>query len=234
MRYIMELCSVGKLDVVAIRAMLEKNEETETLEKLITAVLAYLEQYGEKEPINSDFFKGLDITPERLEKLRTYSNVLTYLIRRHLVDFSPFKSLALKVCDMNDLCEWCRGGLLDSNEFLSSTLERHGLYQAVAASLDQSLPKVDYPLLLQNIAESWDGKPLFSNMELSAFPRIFMEIGYTPYHVELARHLVAYYQVHEDRDIIKIMLTIIGHFCDLPNILDVFLYLIQISYPTRQ
>lgn len=34
----MELCNIDKLNLIAIRAMLERNKEVETLEKLIIVV----------------------------------------------------------------------------------------------------------------------------------------------------------------------------------------------------
>ena len=75
----MTLWNVQKLDIVAIRKILELKSDEENLDKLIRAVLGFIQKYN-ADAINPAFFQGLTITPDLVCSFDDIDKILIYLI----------------------------------------------------------------------------------------------------------------------------------------------------------
>jgi len=214
----MTLWNVQKLDIVAIRKILELKSDEENLDKLIRAVLGFIQKYN-ADAINPAFFQDLTITPDLVCSFDDIDKILIYLIDHQIVEVSDFKDLIWKHAKITDLCRWCKAGLLDSNEFILYYLENSGDL-AISLFLRNNLPNVDQEAFLSRLVEllSYDK---FHNSWKNLLS-IISEIPYTPYHEKIAEFLVNNF----DEEVVKltqerILISTLDYHLGLPNIIEI-------------
>lgn len=234
----MTLRDIKKLDLMAIKGLLQKlgESETEKLELLYKNVLRYINQFGGEE-ISPIFFEGKRFTAREIEAIgEPYDlrNVLCYLINHRIVPINEVLNLALSRCNTPELCAWANEGLIDANYLIEKLIDDPDL---VRYAIEGKLQGIDFESFVEKYYNYLGAKAEFFLHDIENIFRVIEHLEYTRFHCSFLDLL--YRKTSDNADVQALIKPLLSKFLDndvdlvkRPDVAMLVRWFLQFAQPT--